>query len=344
MKKISVLLVFVLLTIPIFFSGPAEAEEDFWTNEAFSVVVLGSGGGPREDNVSGYMVWPVERTDEAIVFDPGVLTVGIRKADEMNNLWDFKVPQDSDLTREGWIMQNSKAYLISHAHLDHINAMVLNSPADSSKDIIGTDTTIGYLKENIFNWEIWPNLTDGGPKPNLGQYSYVNVNHGEKITINKTSMEVQAFEVMHDPPTKSTAFLLEDNNNYLLFFGDVGPDKIQETDHLNNIWQDIAPLIRKDQLKGIFLEVSYPSDRADDLLFGHLTPKWMIEELNQLAKIVDPDNFEKALADLKVVVTHIKPAFNNKVPPAQRIEKELNEMNNLGIDFIIPAQGDRYNF
>lgn len=53
---------------------------------AFVCVVLGCGGGPREDNLSGYMLWPAGKPEEAIVLDPGTLTVGIRKAAELGNL------------------------------------------------------------------------------------------------------------------------------------------------------------------------------------------------------------------------------------------------------------------
>lgn len=339
-----VFLLVLFISIALVTAENIYADGDFWTDETFSLVVLGSRGGPRIDDVSGFMIWPVEKPEEAIVFDPGVLTVGIRKADEKNNLWDFRVPEDSNLTREGWILQNIKAYLVSHAHLDHIAAMVINSPEDSAKDIIATDTTLTHLQDNIFNWEIWPNFGDAGPEPHLGQYSYVSLNHMEEMSINNTSMNVQAFELMHDPPTKSTAFLIEHDENYMLLFGDTGPDEIQETDHLNNIWHEIAPLIREDKLKGILLEVAYTSDRPDGLLFGHFTPKWMMEELNNLAEIVDPDNPEEALEGLSLLVTHIKPKFVHEPTPRQVIEKELNELNNLGINFIIPYQGHRYNF
>lgn len=96
----------VLFAMSVCLANNAIAKE-----EGFGAIVLGSGGGPREDDISGIMLWPTGAPEEAIIFDPGVLTVGIRKAEEMGNLWDFQVPAESNLTREGWVLRNTKAYL-----------------------------------------------------------------------------------------------------------------------------------------------------------------------------------------------------------------------------------------
>lgn len=309
----------------------------------FICVVLGSGGGPREDNVSGYMIWPKGATEEAIFFDPGVLTVGIRRADEMNNLWDFSPPTDTSLTREGWILQNAKAYLISHAHLDHIAAMVINSPEDSKKQIIGLPETLSHLQDHVFNWALWPNFGDRGVEPHLGKYTYIELEEGRITPIENTSLRVEAYELAHDGGT-STAFLLESRGYYLLLCGDTGPDQVQETKHLHRVWERIAPLIREERLLGILLEVSYTSDRPDHLLFGHLTPYWIMEELRQLAELVDPHHLEGALGSLTILITHIKPVFHQRANTRRTIAKELAELNDLGVTFIIPYQGQRVAF
>jgi len=108
-KSLLVFVCFALIATTVVFAT---------TDPNFTAVVLGCGGGPREDNLSGYMVWPTGRTEEAVFLDAGTLTVGIRRAIERGNLWDFNVPTDSDLTLEGFVLRNSKAYLISHVHLD----------------------------------------------------------------------------------------------------------------------------------------------------------------------------------------------------------------------------------
>jgi 3',5'-cyclic-nucleotide phosphodiesterase len=65
----------------------------------------------------------------------------------------------------------------------------------------------------------------------------------------------------------------------------------------------IAPLIKKKQLKGIFIEVSFPNEQADNSLYGHLTPKLLLQEMHALAEL----SGKKALKGFKIVVTHLKP-------------------------------------
>lgn len=54
-------------------------------------------------------------------------------------------------------------YLITHPHLDHISAFVVNTASLSSsrpKRLAGLPSTISAFKEHIFNNVIWPNLSD----------------------------------------------------------------------------------------------------------------------------------------------------------------------------------------
>ncbi|WP_431606652.1 hypothetical protein [Legionella maioricensis] len=48
------------------------------------------------------------------------------------------------------VYQNIKAYLISHAHLDHINGLILCSTIDSPKEILGINTTMEYISSDMF--------------------------------------------------------------------------------------------------------------------------------------------------------------------------------------------------
>ncbi len=80
------------------------------------------------------------------------------------------------------------------------------------------------------------------------------------------------------------------------------------------------------------------------MLYGHLTPKWMIHELSSLASLVNKKNPKSSLKDLPVVVTHIKPSIKKDRNTKEIIRKELEELNSLGVKFIIPSQGDRLEF
>ena len=84
-------------------------------------------------------------------------------------------------------------------------------------------------------------------------------------------------------------------------------------------------------MTGIFLEASYPNDQPDGKLYGHLTPKWFMQEMQRLKEIVGSQNMEA----LRVIVTHIKPTGNNE----KTIRQQLEEANSFGIKLTFPEQG-----
>ena len=53
---------------------------------------------------------------------------------------------------------------------------------------------------------------------------------------------------------------------------------------------------------------------------------------------------ETALQGLKIVVTHIKPTLNRDDAPERTIMNELSELNDLGVEFILPESGKRLVF
>ncbi|EMD94787.1 hypothetical protein COCHEDRAFT_1091486 [Bipolaris maydis C5] len=72
----------------------------------------------------------------------------------------------------------------------------------------------------------------------------------------------------------------------ILIFGDVEPDSLSLTPRNAQIWSEAAPKIAAGILKGIFIEVSYTNARGDAVLFGHLAPRHLLEELSVLAEMV----------------------------------------------------------
>jgi 3',5'-cyclic-nucleotide phosphodiesterase len=98
------------------------------------------------------------------------------------------------------------------------------------------------------------------------------------------------------------------------------------------------------KLRAIFLEVAYPDERPDHLLVGHLTPRWLMEELGHLAQLVQPQHPPTALHGLTIVVTHVKPALTSGPSLQERITQQLQARNALGVHFIVPSQGSRIEF
>lgn len=82
----------------------------------------------------------------------------------------------------------------------------------------------------------------------------------------------------------SAAFFIRHNSNgqEFLFFGDVEPDSLAAKPRTINVWRAAAPKIPV-VLSTIFIECSWSSSRPDDLLYGHLSPVHLAEELTALA-------------------------------------------------------------
>ena len=99
----------------------------------FKAIVLGSAGGLSENNLTSFLLSPINENN-FIALDAETLNSGIKKAAERGSFSTIEVPEDSASSIEGWILQNHiKAYLITHAHLDRIAGLIINSPADSKK-------------------------------------------------------------------------------------------------------------------------------------------------------------------------------------------------------------------
>src|SRR5262249_36738013 len=276
----------------------------------FVSIVLGAAGGLSEDNLTSYLLAPVADT-RFIALDAGTLLSGIKVAIDRGSFADIHVPPESSMTLAGWILrQDVKAYALSHAHLHHISGLILNSPDDSQKPILGLAATLDALRDHVFNWQLWPNFGNEGREPQLQKYVYRRLLPAQEYAIPDTSLTIQPFPLSH-AGSVSTAFLIQAAGFYVLYCGDTGPDAVEHTDNLHTLWSPIAPLVRSGQLRAIFLEASYTAERPDHLLFGHLTPTWLLRELGHLAQLVQPQQAQEALHGLTVVVTHIKPELTS---------------------------------
>ena len=152
-------------------------------NDKFKCIVLGSGGGIEDDNLSAYLIADIN-SNNFICLDAGSLYSGIKKA-EVNGLFDdIVIPENSNLLKSAFILQNHvKAYLISHAHLDHFSGLIQASPSDTPKTIYASNQTIQFLTDDIFNWRIWPNFADEGTGLQLKKYKYQIVETGKEFSI-----------------------------------------------------------------------------------------------------------------------------------------------------------------
>ena len=309
----------------------------------FVTIALGTGGGLTEDNLTSYLLAPVGST-AFVSLDAGTLLTGLQHAHRKGNLSDVVGPTASPLSVEGQVLQQHiKAYLISHAHLDHLAGLVLNSSDDTNKDILALAPTIEHLRDHIFNWKIWPNFGDEGPGVPLKKYHFVRLTPGEEHAITGTRLTVQPYALSHAGVT-STAFLLHAQDAYALYIGDTGADEAEHCDNLYRLWQAIAPLVRQAKFRGMFVEISYPDPRATTHLYGHLTPQWLMQELRRLAALVDVQQPTEALRGVTVIVSHIKPSLQHAQSMSEQIREQVEGLNTLGLQFLFPEQGDRITF
>lgn len=299
----------------------------FAQKESFKVIPLGIKGGLDESNLSAYLVAAGD-TDAYVSFDAGTLYAGIEKAIS-NGLFPGKKTTEV-------LKQHIKGYCISHAHLDHLSGLIINSPDDTAKNIYGMNYCLDVLKNNYFTWKSWANFADAGEQPTLNKYHYITLEEEKEIPLQGTGMFVTAFSLSHGKPYESTAFLVRNADNYLLYLGDTGADTIEHSQKLATLWKRVAPLVKAKQLKAIFIEVSYSNAQPLNKLFGHLTPALLTNELAVLATMAGSN----AVKGLNVVVTHIKPAANIEAT----IQKELTAQNSVGVNFLFPEQGKLMRF
>ena len=313
-------------------AGPALAAD------GFDVVALGALGGIQDGNLSAYLIHPHD-DDRAVTCDAGTLVNGLRATDAQGAFDAIKVPPDTGQSRVGYVLTSKiKGYLISHAHLDHVAGLVIASPDDSSKPIYALPSVGEALVENYFNWQAWPNFTDRGKAPQLKKFTITDLKPEAATPLAGTKMSVTAFPLSHGG-VESTAFLIQSDGDALLCFGDTGPDAVEKTTRMHDVWSAVADTVRQRRLKAILIESSYASDRPDKLLFGHLTPKWLLASLHEL----ELQAGKGTLRDLPVIITHIKYALTND-QPQKKILDELEAGNDLGLRFVIPRQGSRWQF
>jgi 3',5'-cyclic-nucleotide phosphodiesterase len=306
--------------------------------DGFDLVVLGGLGGIHDGNLSAFLIHP-HGDDRAVTCDAGTLVNGLRVAEEKGAFASLTVPPEVGLSRVGYVLTTKiKGYLISHAHLDHLAGLVIASPDDSNKPIYALPSVAADLVEGYFNWRAWPNFTDRGKAPHLKKYTIEELKPGVARPLKDTAMTVTPFPLGHGG-VESTAFLLQSDGDAVLCFGDTGPDPVEGGSHLSNVWAAVVEAVRQKRLKAIVIESSFTSDRPDNLLFGHLTPHWLLEELRALDRLAGGN----ALADLPVVVSHIKYSLTRE-QPQEKLLQELRTGNDLAVRFLIPEQGSRWHF
>ncbi len=286
----------------------------------FKVIPLGVKGGLDESNLSAYLV-AASDSNQFICLDAGTIYKGLELAAK-NKLF---TTSDPSLIQQKHI----NSYFISHGHLDHTAGLIMNAPNDKAKNLYGLASVLEVFKKNYFTWSAWANFGSEGEAPILKKYDYQTLTPKVEISVDQTGLFVTPFVLSHVNPYESTAFLVRNQNSYLLYLGDTGADDIEQSTQLVQLWQTIAPLIQKNQLKAIFIEVSFDNSIPTKSLFGHLTPKLFMEEMSKLNRIANG-----SLKNTSLYVTHLKPCNGCEF----KIQDEIKTANQIGLKIYYPSQ------
>jgi cAMP phosphodiesterase len=97
----------------------------------------------------------------------------------------------------------------------------------------------------------------------------------------------------------STAFFIRDDqtSREVLFFGDVEPDTLSLSPRNQIVWTEAARKIANGLLGAILIECSYDDSQADAFLFGHMNPRHLITELQNLAALAEEAKMHKEMEE-----------------------------------------------
>ncbi len=311
-----------------------------FAQNSFSLIVLGSGGGIDDSNLSAYLLSP-SQADRYICLDAGTLMHGLKLASEKGHFDHLKTIDSSQELPAYVLHQHIDAYIISHPHLDHIMGMMIAGPFDNHKSILCSNKTANEMLNHIFESNIWGNFTSEGKNP-VGKWDIIRLTENKWQSIPNNPMKVKPYTLCHSCPNEANAFLVESMGNYILYFGDTGADEIEGQGKLSYIFQDIAELVRQKKLKALLIEVSFSNQHHNQQLYGHLKPELLGNELEKLAKQVNPKDMNNALEGLKVFITHIKPNYETNHNSRDIIIKQVESINKFGAEFIYPKQAEKF--
>lgn len=306
------------------------------TSAIFELITLGDSGGIQDGNLSAFLFRALSEPNY-IALDAGTLINGINVSLANNAFADLALHADKTLSLTGNILHHHiKGYLISHGHLDHVAGLLIAAPDDSNKPIYALKSVNQTMQDSYFNWKAWPNFTNIGIPPSLNKYQVIDLAPQQGLILKNTQLKVTAFSLSHS--VESTAFVIEYKDNLFVYFGDTGPDQVEKQGQLATIWRYLAKQMRTKKLRGLVIEVSFDNQQPDDLLFGHLTPKWLMSELVYFYSLVEK---KQQFQDMRVIISHIKYSLKNTAALKVKIKQQLEEANQLGFNFVIAQQGQQ---
>jgi len=183
--------------------------------------------------------------------------------------------------------------LLSHLHLDHIKGippLVDNIAGLINHQVVvaSLPSVLDGLEKHIFNDRVFPSFFNmKGPLPSVLCAQGLEPN--KEISL---SGDISITPVPVNHTVETAGFVIRDESGAWIYSGDT---------HLTEeIWQVAA---RTPDLKGIFIEVSFPDSMMDIAIQSkHLTPTLLAQEFRKIGK-----------PDLPLYVYHMKPTVREAI-------------------------------
>ena len=172
----------------------------------------GSGGGPSENNVSGYLVRSTStawKKNSVLAVDAGTHLSGIisifqhqllnAHAPALCPFAGAPLPSSVPKANASFVVSELvSTYLLTHAHLDHLSGFAINTASFTPKNVkrlAALPKVITAVKTHIFNDVIWPNLSE--EDSGVGLFRYERLPESSDYVSVSEGLSAQAWPVSH---------------------------------------------------------------------------------------------------------------------------------------------------
>ena len=211
----------------------------------------------------------------------------------------------SDLRRQ----QKLKHVFITHEHLDHIASLPIflenvYEPGMDCVEVLAAASILDFLHTDIFNGRVWPDFF----KLSQPNNPFMKACILEPLRpVQLAGLTITPVPVSHG--TETLGLIVDDGAAVVGFPSDTGPTEL--------FWRHLATF---DNLKAVFLEVSFPATCADlAAATGHLCTTTFASEIKKLT------------TEVRWIVVHRKARY------ADQIASELRALSHPGVEFVCPG-------
>ncbi|KAF1994540.1 hypothetical protein P154DRAFT_475798 [Amniculicola lignicola CBS 123094] len=180
----------------------------------------------------------------------------------------FKVSHGHCMKGPGHVHRGSNANLPETPGIQHHSSHHPDSGTAEGRE--GRSLSFSFPTQSAPGTPLFPaNRADGGRTASIG-----GNNVSDQCVIDSSVYFIRTDATPHSPCRE------------VLIFGDVEPDSVSLSPRTAHIWAEAAPKIAAGILTGVFIECSYNNSQGDAVLYGHLAPRHLITELQNLGEMV----------------------------------------------------------